>query len=130
MDTVRYQALKEEVDKLLSNGFIKEYFNLSWLANPILVKKPNGKWRTCMDFTDLHKAYPKDSFPLPRIDQLVDETSGHALLSFMDAYSRYNQIPMHVPNQEHTFFITDRGLIRSCCSVSRTLEQPTSVLLT
>ena len=63
-----------------------------------------------MDFTDLNKAYLKDSFPLPRIDQLVEATSGHALLSFMDAYLGYNQIPMHVPNQEHTSFITERGL--------------------
>ena len=63
-----------------------------------------------MDFTDLYKACPKDSFPLPRIDQLVDATSGHALLSFMDAYSGYNQIPMHVPDQEHTSFFMDRGL--------------------
>ena len=63
-----------------------------------------------MDFTDLNKACPKDGFPLPRIDQLVDATLGHALLSFMDACSGYNQIPMHVPDQEHTSFITDRGL--------------------
>ena len=110
MDTEHYQALKEEVDKLLSNDFIKEYFYPSCLANPVLVKKPNGKRRTCMDFTDLNKACPKDSFPLSRFDQLVDATSGHALLSFMDAYSGYNQILMHVPDQEHTFFITDRRL--------------------
>ena len=110
MGTECYQALKEEVDKLLSNDFIKESFYPSWLANPVLVKKPNGKWRTCVDFTDLNKACPKDSFPLPRIDQLVDATSGHALLSFMDAYSGYNRIHMHVPNQEHTSFITDCGL--------------------
>ena len=51
-----------------------------------------------MDFTDLNKAYPKDSFPLPRINKLVDTTSGHALVSFMDTYSGYNQIPMHVPD--------------------------------
>ncbi|XP_074376769.1 uncharacterized protein LOC141718283 [Apium graveolens] len=81
-----------------------------WLANPVLVKKPNGKWRTCVDFTDLNKACPKDSFPLPRIDQLVDATAGHALLSFMDAYSEYNQILIYEPDQEHTSFITDRGL--------------------
>ena len=68
MDTERYQALKEEVDKLLSNGFIKKSFYPSWLTNPVLVKKPNGKWRTYVDFTDLNKACPKDSFPLPRID--------------------------------------------------------------
>ena len=90
MNTEHYQALKEEVDKLLSNGFIKESFYPSWLANPVLVKKPSEKWRTCMDFTDLNKTCYKDSFPLPRIDQLVDATSGHALLSFMDAYSGYN----------------------------------------
>ncbi|XP_074336467.1 uncharacterized protein LOC141673611 [Apium graveolens] len=103
-------ALKEEVDRLLEVGLIKESFYPEWLANPVLVKKPNGKWRTCVDFTDLNKACPKDSFPLPRIDQLVDATAGHALLSFMDAYSGYNQIPMYGPDQEHTSFITDRGL--------------------
>ena len=63
-----------------------------------------------MDFTNLDKAYPKDNFPLLRIDQPVDATSRHALLSFMDAYSRYNQILMHVPDQEHTSSITDRRL--------------------
>ncbi|XP_022159205.1 uncharacterized protein LOC111025624 [Momordica charantia] len=76
----------------------------------ILVKKPNGKWHVCIAFTSLNKACPKDSFPLPRIDQLVDATAGHELLSFMDAYSRYNQIRMHVPDQEHTDFVTDQGL--------------------
>ena len=68
MDTERYQVLKEEVDKLFSNGFIKESFYPSWLANLVLVKKPNGKWRTYMDFSNLNKACSKDSFPLPRID--------------------------------------------------------------
>ena len=110
MDVERYKALKEEVDKLLDIGFVRESFYPSWLANPVLVKKPNGSWRTCVDFTDLNKACPKDSFPLPRIDQLVDATSGHELLSFMDAYSGYNQIPMYLPDEEHTSFITDRGL--------------------
>ena len=110
MDPERYVALKEEVDKLLEIGFIRESFYPNWLANPVLVKKPNGKWRTCIDFTDLNKACPKDSFPLPRIDQLVDATSGHKLLSFIDAYSGYNQIPMYELDEEHTSFITDRGL--------------------
>ena len=75
-----------------------------------MVKKPNGKWRTCIDFIDLNKTYPKDSFPLPRIDQLVDATSSHELLSFMDMYSGYNQTPMYLPDEENTSFITDRGL--------------------
>ena len=65
-------------------GFIREVYYLNWLANRVLVKKANGKWRMCVDFTDLNKAYPKDSFPLPRIDQLVDSTARHNLLTFMD----------------------------------------------
>ena len=59
----------------------------------------------CIDFTDLNKACPKDSFPLPRIDQLVDSTTGHKLVTFMDAFSRYNQIKMAKENQEKTAFI-------------------------
>ncbi|XP_057976065.1 uncharacterized protein LOC131163485 [Malania oleifera] len=72
--------------------------------------KPNGKWRTCIDFMDLNKVRLKDSFPLPLIDQLVDSTSGHELLSFMDVYLGYNQIPMHLGDEEKTSFITKRGL--------------------
>ena len=87
MDAEQYQALKDEVDKLLACDFIKESFYPFWLANPVLVKKPNDKWRTCVDFTDLNKACPKDSSPLPRINQLVDATSGNLLLNFKDAYS-------------------------------------------
>ena len=77
-----------------------------WLANVVLVKKENGKWRMCVDFTDLNKACPKDSFPLPRIDQLVDSTARHKLLMFMDAFSGYNQIKMAEEDQEKTAFIT------------------------
>ncbi|KAL5555088.1 hypothetical protein UlMin_037324 [Ulmus minor] len=80
------------------------------IANVVLVKKANGNWRVCVDFTDLNRACPKDSFPLPRIDQLVDATAGHELLSFMDAYSGYNQIRMHEEDQEHTTFLTNQGL--------------------
>ena len=75
-----------------------------------MVKKANGKWRMCVDFTNLNKACPKDSYPLPRIDQLVDSTTGHQLLSFMDAFSRYNQIKMDEVDQEKTSFITSQGL--------------------
>jgi len=72
--------------------------------------KENGKWRTCIDFTDLNKARPKDSFPLPRIDQLVDLTTGHKLLSFMDTFSGYNHILMDEDDQEKTSFLTSQGL--------------------
>jgi hypothetical protein len=73
----------------------------------VLVKKTTGKWRMCVDFTDLNRACPKDSFPLPRIDLLVDSTSGHELLTFMDAFLGYNQIHMDEVDQEKTSFITD-----------------------
>ena len=82
----RDQVVIEEVSKLLTAGFIREVYYLDWLANVVLVKKASGKWRMCVDFTDLNKACSKDSFPLPRIDQLVDSIIGHKLLTFMDAF--------------------------------------------
>uniref|UniRef100_A0A2N9I0U3 Uncharacterized protein n=1 Tax=Fagus sylvatica TaxID=28930 RepID=A0A2N9I0U3_FAGSY len=106
----RNQAISDEVEKLLTAGFIREVFYPDWLANVVMVKKANGKWRMCVDFTDLNKACPKDSFPLPRIDQLVDSTAGHRLLTFMDAFSGYNQIMMDDTDQEKTSFITSKGL--------------------
>ena len=87
-------AIKEEVQKLTLAKFIREVYYLDWLANVVMVRKANGKWRMCVDFTDLNKACPKDSYPLPRIDQLMDSMAGHKLLSFMDTFSGYNQIRM------------------------------------
>ena len=81
-----------------------------WLANMMMVKKANGKWTMCVDFTDLNKACPKDSYPLPRVDVLVDSTAQHQLLSFMDAFSRYNHIRMDEVDQEKTLFVTRQGL--------------------
>ena len=62
----------------------------NWLANVVLVKKAKGKWRMCVDFTNLNRAYPKDNYPLLRIDILVDSTTRHQLQSFVDAFSSYN----------------------------------------
>ena len=76
------EAVKEEVMKLKHAGAIKEFFYPEWLANTVVVKKKNGKWQVCVDFTDLNKTCPKDSFPIPRIDQLVDTTVGHTWISF------------------------------------------------
>ncbi|RDY01984.1 hypothetical protein CR513_14614, partial [Mucuna pruriens] len=98
------KAIKEETGKLLAAGFIRE-----WLANMVMVKKANGKWRMCTDYTDLNKVCPKDPYPLPNIDRLVDNVSGFEFLSFMDAYSGYNQIKMHPNDEEKTTFITDSG---------------------
>ena len=71
-----------------------------------MVKKANGKWRMCVDFTDLNKVHPKDSYPLARIDQLVDSMAGHRLFSFIDAFSGYNQIRRDEADQENTSFVT------------------------
>ena len=76
----------------------------------MVVSKKENKWRVCVDYTDLNDACPKDNFPLPRIDQIVDASAGHGMLSFMDAFSGYHQIPMHPPDAEKTSFITHRGL--------------------
>ena len=110
----RQKAINEEVSKLLQAGAIREVEYLEWLANVVLVKKANGKWRLCIDFTDINKACPKDSFPLPRIDLIVDATAGHELLSFMDAFSGYNQISMDLSDQEKTSFVTAQGTYCYC----------------
>jgi len=106
----RAKAVNDEVDKLLKIGSIKEVQYLDWLVNTVMVKKKNGQDRVCIDFTDLNKACPKDSFPLPHVDRLVESTAGNELLSFMDAFSGYNQIMMNPEDQEKTSFITDRGI--------------------
>ena len=100
----------DEVNKLLAANFIREIYYPEWLANIVMVKKANGKWRMCVDFTDLNNACAKDSFPLPRIDQLVDSTAGHKLLTFMDTFFGYNQIQIAEEDQEKTAFITSQGL--------------------
>ena len=90
----RTPATTPEVQKLLEAGFIRECQYNEWISNVVLVKKPNGTWRMCIDFTDLNKACPKDSYPLPKIDKLVDAMAGHALLSFMDVFSVDHQISL------------------------------------
>ena len=99
----RQKAVRDEIGKLLE---AREVHYPDWLANFVLVKKSNNKWCMCMDFTDLNKACPKDCYPLPRIDLLVDATAGHSLLSFMDAYSGYNQICMNPEDEEKTLLIS------------------------
>ena len=103
------EAARAEIQKLISAGFIKKATYTTWLANVVLVKKANGKWRMCTDYTNLNKACPKDTYPLPSIDRLVDGAAGHRVLSFLDAYSGYNQIPMFPPDKEKTAFITEEA---------------------
>ena len=105
-----YQVIQAEVDNLLKAGFIREVKYPEWLANVVVVPKKGGKWRVCVDYTDLNDTCPKDNFPLPRIDKIVDALVGHGMLSFLDAFSRYHQIPMYPRDAEKTSFITSHGL--------------------
>jgi hypothetical protein len=106
----RQNFIREEVRKLLQAGFIEEVHHPEWLANPVIVPKANGKLRMCIDYTNLNKACPKDPYPLPRIDQIVDSTSGCDLLSFIDAYSGFHEIKMSKADRKHTAFVTVDGL--------------------
>ena len=106
----RQKVINEEVGKLLQAGAIREVEYPEWLANVVLIKKENGKWRLYIDFIDINRACPKDIFPLPRIDLIVDAIVGHELLSFMDAFSYYNQISMVPDDQEKTSFVMGQGI--------------------
>ena len=103
------EAIRSEVAKLKQARAIKEVFYPQWLTNTVVVKNKTGKWRVCVDFTNLNKACPKDPFPMPKIDQLVDATVGHPRMSFLDAFQGYHQIPLALDNQEKTAFITPIG---------------------
>ena len=86
----RHQNIQAEVDNLLDAGFIREVKYPEWLANVVVVPKKGGKWRVCVDYTYHNDVCPKDSFPLPRIDQIVDMSFGHGMLSFLDTFSGYH----------------------------------------
>jgi hypothetical protein len=106
----RRDAIKKELAKLLTAGFIREVFHPEWLANPILVRKKNtNEWRMCVDYTDLNKHCPKDFFGLLRIDQVIDSTAGCNLLCFLECYSEYHQIAIKEEDHEKTAFITPFG---------------------
>ena len=100
------EAVKSEVQKLKEAGEIKEIYFPEWLANTVVVKKKNGKWRVCVDFTDLNRACPKDPFPMPKIDWLMDSTYGHLRMSFLDAFQEYHQIALAPVGREKTAFIS------------------------
>jgi hypothetical protein len=104
------EAIRAELARLVSTGYIREVLHPEWLPNPVLVLKKNKiDRRMCFDYTDLTKHYPKDPFGLPRIDQVIDSTAGCYMLSFLDCYSRYHQISLAKEDEEKTAFITPFG---------------------
>lgn len=104
------RAIGKEINRLTAANFIREVKHTDWSANPVLVpKKDSNEMRMCIDYTGLNKCCPKDPFPLPRIDQVIDATAGSELLCFLDAYSGYHQIKMRESDQLKTSFITPYG---------------------
>ncbi|XP_028077305.1 uncharacterized protein LOC114279278 [Camellia sinensis] len=101
--------IKDEVVKLLGAGFIKPIQHPTWLSSIVPVIKKNGQIRVCVDFRDLNKSCPKDEFPLPNIDTLIDSAAGHHMFSFMDGFSGYNQIKMAPKDAPKTAFRTPIG---------------------
>ena len=85
-----HSVIQVEVDNLMQNGFVRAVKYPEWLANVVVVSKKGNKCRVCVDYTDLNDACPKDSFPLPLIDQIVDALAGQGMLSFLDAFSGYH----------------------------------------
>ncbi|KAA3487917.1 RNA-directed DNA polymerase-like protein [Gossypium australe] len=96
-------------DVVFDDGFLQVVKYSKWVANIVPVPKKDGKVRMCVNYNDLNNASPKDNLSLPHIDILVDNTVGHSLFSFMDGFSKYNQIKMHPKNMEKTKFITMWG---------------------
>ena len=107
--------IKEEVTKQLKVGFIKTINQAEWIANVMPVHKKDGKVRICVDFRDLNKACPKDDFPFPHIDVMIDNTTRSALMSFMDGFSGYNQIKMAPKDMTKTTFTTKWGIYSYTC---------------
>ena len=100
------EAVRSKVQKLNEAGAIKEIYFSEWLGNTVMVKKKNGKWRVCVDFTDLNRACSKDPFPMQKIDQLMDSTYGHPRMSFLDVFQGYHQISLAPEDREKTAFIS------------------------
>jgi hypothetical protein len=131
MSEDRKKAAQSEVQKLQDTGVIREVQYPEWLANVVMVPKKNGSWRMCIDFTTLNKFCPKDEFPLPRIDTLVDEAAGSEMLSMLDCFSDYHQIFMKKSDEEKTSFTTPfgtycyvripEGLCNAGCTFNRTI---------
>jgi hypothetical protein len=101
----KVKAVEAEMQRFLDTKVIREVMYPVWLANIVPVKKKNGKWRMCVDFTNLNKACKKDDFPLERVDKVVDDAANSEMLSLLDMFSRYHQVRVRREDEEETSFI-------------------------
>ncbi|GKE33339.1 reverse transcriptase domain-containing protein [Tanacetum coccineum] len=106
----RAKAIQAEVQKLIEAGIMHEVYYHDWLSNPVMVKKHDGSWRMCVDFTDLNKACPQDCYPLPEIDWKVESLCDYPFKCFLDVYKGYRQIQMAEGDEEKTAFHTPQGV--------------------
>ncbi|GJY52581.1 reverse transcriptase domain-containing protein [Tanacetum coccineum] len=106
----RANAIQVEVQKLVKAGIMREVYYHDWLSNPVMVKKHDGSWRMCVDFTNLNKACPQDCYPLPEIDWKVESLCGYPFKCFLDAYKGYHQIQMVEEDEEKTAFLSPHGV--------------------
>nr|GEY61123.1 reverse transcriptase domain-containing protein [Tanacetum cinerariifolium] len=106
----RTRAIQAEVQKLVDAGIMREVYYHDWLSNPVMVKKHDGSWRMCVDFTDLNRACPQDCYPLPEIDWKVESLCGYPFKCFLDAYKGYHQIQLAKADEEKTAFHTGQGV--------------------
>nr|GEW31614.1 reverse transcriptase domain-containing protein [Tanacetum cinerariifolium] len=106
----RAKAIQAEVQKLVEAGIMREDYYHDWLSNPVMVKKHDGSWRMCVDFTDLNKACPQDCYPLSEIDWKVESLYGYPFKCFLDAYKGYHQIQLAEADEEKTTFHTGQGV--------------------
>nr|GEX60426.1 reverse transcriptase domain-containing protein [Tanacetum cinerariifolium] len=113
----RTKAIQAEVQKLVEAMIMREVYYHNWLSNPVMVKKHDGSWRMCVDFTDLNKACPQDCYPLPEIDWKVESLCGYPFKCFLDAYKGYHQIQLTAADEEKTAFHTGQG----CTAILRCL---------
>ena len=104
-----FLKIKEEVRKQFDAGFLEVANYPEWVANIVPVPKKDGKVRMCVDYRDLNRANPKNNFLLPHINTLVENTTKNSLFSFMDGFSKDNQIRMAPEDREKTTFVTMWG---------------------
>ena len=105
MNPRKAPTIKAEIEKLLKAGFIYPIPLTEWVSNTVSVDKKQGEIRICIDFHDLNHVCPKDNFPTPFIDQILDECAGSEVFPIMDDFSRYNQIQIKPEDQHKTAFI-------------------------
>nr|GEX42972.1 reverse transcriptase domain-containing protein [Tanacetum cinerariifolium] len=123
-DPERAKAIQAEVQKLVEAGIMREVYYHDWLSNTVMVKKHDGSWRMCVDFTDLNKACPQDCYPLPEIDWKVESLRGYPFKCFLDTYKGYHQIQLAEADEEKTVFHTGQGYTatQKCLLASRMLS--------